>query len=93
MLNLLAAEGIPLYAEALPGFGRVLSNSLVVAVLVAGLVLWFARRATKNTELVPNRGSQNVFELIIEALYDMLEGIVGRHMVAKAFPLLATLFV
>ena len=43
-------------------------------------------------ELVPNRGSQNVFEAVIEALYDMLEGIVGRHMVAKAFPLLATLF-
>ena len=29
---------------------------------------------------------------MIEALYDMLEGIVGRHMVAKVFPLLATLF-
>ena len=35
---------------------------------------------------------QNLFEAIIEALYDMLEGIVGSHMVARAFPLLATLF-
>ncbi len=95
MLNLLAQESIPLNAETLtlPVFGHALSNSLVVAVIVAALVLWFARRATKNMELVPNRGSQNVFEMIIESLYDMLEGIVGRHMVAKAFPLLATLFV
>ncbi len=96
MLNFLAQ--IPLNAERLPvpnswgWFGLVFTNSMIVAAIVAVLVLWFARRATKNMELVPNRGSQNVFEMIIEALYDMLEGIVGRHMVAKTFPLLATLF-
>ena len=96
MLNLLAQ--IPLNAERLPAtesagwVGHVFTNSLIVAAIVAALVLWFARRATWTMELVPNRGSQNVFEAVIEALYDMLEGIVGRHMVAKAFPLLATLF-
>ena len=47
----------------------------------------------RTMELVPGtRGSQNIFEAVIEALYDMLEGIVGPHMVGKAFPLLATLF-
>ena len=97
MFNLLAQ--IPLNAERLPAtssmgwFGYVFTNSLVVAAIVAILVLAFARRATATMELVPKSGgSQNVFEAIIEALYDMLEGIVGRHMVAKVFPLLATLF-
>ena len=96
MLNFLAQ--IPLNAERFPAtesagwIGHVFTNSLIVAAIVAGLVLWFARRATRTMELVPNSGSQNVFEAVIEALYDMLEGIVGRHMVAKAFPLLATLF-
>ena len=96
MLHLLAQ--IPLNAERLPAgesagwIGQVFTNSLIVAAIVAVIVLVFARRATKTMELVPNRGSQNVFEAVIEALYDMLEGIVGPHMVAKAFPLLATLF-
>lgn len=97
MFNFLAQ--IPLNAERLPGttptgwFGYVFTNSLIVAAIVAIIVLVFARRATAKMELVPKPGgSQNVFEAIIEALYDMLEGIVGRHMVAKVFPLLATLF-
>ena len=97
MFHLLAQ--IPLNAERLPAtssagwFGQIFTNSLVVAAIVAVLVLYFARQATAKMELVPRPGgSQNIFEAIIEALYDMLEGIVGRHMVAKVFPLLATLF-
>ncbi len=97
MLPLLAQ--IPLNAERLPTMigpanwlGYFFTNSVVVAAIVAAIVLVFARRATARMELVPTRGSQNAFEAIIEALYDMLEGIVGRHMVSKAFPLLATLF-
>ena len=95
MLNFLAQ--IPLNAERLPTshtgfFSSLFTNSIVVAALVAVIVLIFARRATARMELVPARGSQNFFEMVIEGLYDMLEGIVGRHMIAKAFPLLATLF-
>ena len=96
MLNFLAQ--IPLNAERLPTpdswgmFRLVFTNSLLVAGVVVALVVWLARRATRQIELVPSRPDQNVFESIIEALYDMLEGIVGRHMVAKTFPLLATLF-
>ena len=96
MLNFLAQ--IPLNAERLsqsaaPGlFEKIFTNSIVVAAIVAVIVLVFARRATAKMELVPNKGSQNLFEAVIEALYDMLEGIVGAHMAPKAFPLLATLF-
>ena len=95
MLHLFAQ--IPLNAERLPTrhtgvFSYLFTNSIVVAAIVAVIVLIFARRATARMELVPSRGSQNIFEMVIEGLYDMLEGIVGRHMIAKAFPLLATLF-
>lgn len=96
MLNFLAQ--IPLNAEQLPAvsnagwFGHFFTNSIIVAAIVAALILWFARRATRRMQLVPTSASQNIFEAIIEALYDMLENIVGRHMVAKVFPLLATLF-
>ena len=91
---------IPLNAERLPAststgwFGSAFTNSITVAAIVAIIVLILARRATANMQLVPKPGgSQNIFEAIIEALYDMLENIVGRHMVAKTFPLLATLFI
>ena len=96
MLHLLAQ--IPLNAERMSApeskswLGYVFTNSLIVAAIVAAIVLVFARRATRKMELVPARPSQNIFEAVIEALYDMLEGIVGSHMVARAFPLLATLF-
>ncbi len=85
---------IPLNAERLPnfGFGHFLTNSIVVAGVVLILILWAARRATAKMELVPGP-DQNVFESIVEALYDMVEGIVGRHMVARTLPLLATLFI
>lgn len=69
-----------------------LTNSIFVTFLVAGVVLLWARGATKNMQLVPGP-TQNLFEAIIEALYDTLEGIVGKHMVHKCFSLLATLFI
>lgn len=96
MLNFLAQ--IPLSAERLPAtessglLGQIFTNSIIVAAIVAAIIVWFARRATAKMQLVPTRASQNIFEAVIEALYDMLENVVGRHMVAKVFPLLATLF-
>jgi F-type H+-transporting ATPase subunit a len=86
---------IPLNAERLPdfGFGYFLTNSILVAGIVLVLILWAARKATAKMDLVPSGESQNIFESVIEALYDMVEGIVGRHMVARTFPLLATLFI
>lgn len=91
MFNLLAQ--IPLNAERLPGMGSTITNSILVAAIVAVLILWLSRRATSKMEIVPGRPEQNIFEAVIEALYDMVEGIVGRHMVARTFPLLATLFI
>ena len=44
-------------------------------------------------ELVPRRNGQNIFEAVVEALYNMLEGIVGVKLAPKAFPLLATFFI
>ena len=69
-----------------------LTNSLVATVIVVGVVVFWARQATKRVELVPGT-SQNLFETVIEALHDTLEGIVGKHMVHRVFSLLATLFI
>lgn len=69
-----------------------LTNSIFVGVLVSIFVIWICRRATVNMSLIPNR-KQNAFEAIVQTLYDTLEGIVGKHMIARTFAFLATLFV
>ncbi|WP_395718720.1 F0F1 ATP synthase subunit A [Prosthecobacter sp.] len=68
------------------------TNSVLVALVVLTLVLWFSRKATKNMTLVPHK-AQNLFEFIVEFLYDRVVGIVGEKQAKLAFPLLGTLFI
>jgi F-type H+-transporting ATPase subunit a len=90
--TLIAAEQISVNANPIAPFATWLTNSFVFTVIVTGLVVWVARWATRNMQLVPS-GPQNFFELVVETLYNTFEGIVGRHMISKVFPLLATLFI
>jgi F-type H+-transporting ATPase subunit a len=73
-------------------FGHFITNSLVVALLVLGTLLWVSGKATKGMTLVPHKW-QNFFEAVIEFLYAKIEDIVGPKVAPKAFPLLATLFI
>jgi F-type H+-transporting ATPase subunit a len=68
------------------------TNSIFVAIVVTSAILLFTRMATKRMELIPG-GRQNFVELVIEFLYGQVEGIVGKHVAPKAFPLLATIFI
>ncbi|MEO6846047.1 MAG: F0F1 ATP synthase subunit A, partial [Chthoniobacterales bacterium] len=93
------AAGVPASAESwtrhiMPSasFLDFFTNSIFVAVLVMVVVCFLGRRATRRMELIPS-GRQNRFEAIVEALYDMFEGIVGKHMAPKTFSLLASLFI
>ena len=86
---LLAAGGI---APGVFEGGGGITNSIVVAVIVTGLILWFCSLATRKMSMVPGP-KQNLVEMVVEFLYGQVEGIVGKKMAPKAFPLLATLFV
>jgi F-type H+-transporting ATPase subunit a len=90
--SLIAAEQISVNANPVAPFATWLTNSFVFTVLVTVLIVWVSRWATRNMELVPS-GPQNLFETVVETLYKTFEGIVGRHMIPKVFPLLATLFI
>jgi F-type H+-transporting ATPase subunit a len=90
--RLIAAEQISVNANPVSPFATWLTNSFVFTVIVTALIVWVARWATRNMQLVPS-GPQNLFELVVETLYNTFEGIVGRHMISKVFPLLATLFI
>ena len=87
-----ADHGVPI--SATPAFpdAHYLTNSIVVALICTLLLLFVSRRATRKMQLIP-KGGQNMFEALIEGLYDMLEGIVGKHMIARTFPMLATIFI
>ncbi|MGC1479235.1 MAG: F0F1 ATP synthase subunit A [Chthoniobacterales bacterium] len=97
-MNFQLAAAIPLGAQSFwdemvnVPFLEWLTNSIVVSVIVVATIIFLARRATRRMQLVPT-GTQNVFEAVISMLYTMLEGIVGKHMIAKTFSLLATLFI
>ena len=69
-----------------------ITNSVLVGLLVLGIVLWFSRKATRNMTLVP-QGAQNFVEMVVEFLYNRVEGIVGVKQAKLAFPLLGTLFI
>lgn len=86
---LLAAGGIA--APEIPGLGW-LTNSIFVAAIVTFTVVLFVRMATKRMELIPGP-KQNFVEFVIEFLYGQVEGIVGKHVAPRAFPLLATVFI
>tara|TARA_R110000850_G_scaffold9033_5_gene33331 strand:+ start:362 stop:1234 length:873 start_codon:yes stop_codon:yes gene_type:complete len=86
---MLASGGIA--APGIPEMGW-LTNSILVSVIVTTGVVLFTRVATKRMELIPGE-KQNFVEFLIEFLYGQVEGIVGKHVAPKVFPLLATIFI
>ena len=89
---LLAAGEITVQANRLlPSLGW-LTNSFVFTVIVTILIVIGARAATRRMDLVPT-GAQNFIEALVETLYATFENIVGRHMITKVFPVIATLFI
>ena len=60
-----SAKAIELIHEG--GVLGFITNSVLVALVVLGIVFWFSRKATANMTLVPHK-AQNFFEFIIELL-------------------------
>jgi len=82
----------PVWADAPVPFAEYITNSIVTTFIVILFVLWFARGATRHMQMVPGQ-RQNLFEALIEGLYVMLEGIVGKHMIKKTFGFFASVFI
>src|SRR4051794_20301216 len=68
------SHGVSIMAEPAIPTAHYLTSSIVVAIICTILLLVLSRRATRRMELIP-RGTQNLFEALVEGLYDMLEGI------------------
>jgi len=90
LLANVAQEARPIFPD-IP-FLSFFTNSVVLALIVVGTLLYFSRKATTNMKLVPHK-AQNAFEFVVEFLYNQLANIVGHKVATKSFPLLATLFI
>ena len=67
------------------------TDSTLDAILVVAAIVIFVQLATRKISLVPGP-VQNLLEWVVQSLYTMLEGIVGKHMIRQTFPLLCSLF-
>lgn len=72
-------------------FGFPVTNSMLVTWIAAAGLLVFARAATRNLAQVPG-GAQNLLEWLIESTYNLLESVIGAHLVKKTFWFFATIF-
>lgn len=77
------AHALPLNADPLHPWLPI-SNSMIMVWAAVGLIVLFCRAATRKMALVPT-GFQNFAEMIVENLYEFLEGLIGTHMIKKTF--------
>jgi F-type H+-transporting ATPase subunit a len=85
-------EGLSMAAPVLFKVGPLpVTNSMAVSVVVALLLITFAQLATRNVSLVPGK-LQNFFEMLIEKLGGLLEGVLGWDLMRKTFWFFASLF-
>jgi F-type H+-transporting ATPase subunit a len=88
-----AAHGLsPKAVEIASPFGFPITNSMIVTWFVAILLIVFAQLSTRRMVEVPS-GAQNFFEWLVEGLYNLLESILGRHLVERTFWFFATVFI
>jgi len=64
---------------------------VVTWITAIGLIL-FAQIATRHMKLVPDE-AQNFCEWLVESLYNFLQGIIGRHLIQRAFWFFASIFI
>lgn len=69
-----------------------ITNTLLTAWIVTGLLIIVCFFATRRIALIPS-GFYNAFEAIIEAIYNFVTGMAGEKNGRRFFPLIATLFI
>ena len=74
-------------------FGIPVTNTLTTSAMATVILLIVAYFATRKMRKVPS-GLQNLFEVVIEALFNMVDSVTGdRKQTYRFFPLVATIFI
>ncbi len=72
-------------------FGFGITNTLLATWITMAVLIVFALLATRKAKIVP-KGIQNLFEYILEWVYNLCTSVAGEERGRKFFPLVATLF-
>src|SRR5215510_9563526 len=72
-------------------FGFPITNSMLVTWIAAAGLIVFAQLATRNMAQVPG-GAQNLLEWLVEGVYNLLESVIGAHLVKRTFWFFGTIF-
>lgn len=73
-------------------FGIEITNTFVLSILIAVLMMFFFGFALRKREMIPGK-VQNFFEWILETVFNLFDGLTGdRKKTEEVFPLAATLF-
>jgi len=78
-------------SEAGPGDAYI-SNTMIASWITVIVVLAIAFAATRKMRIVPRR-IQGLVEVMLETLLNFVEGVAGRHLGRKFFPVVATIFI
>src|SRR5680860_207355 len=74
-------------------FGIPITNTLVASLLTTVVLVVIVYFCTRKVNEIP-RGWQNLFEMIIESLFKMIDDVTGnRKQTYQFFPLIATIFI
>ncbi|MBI3965415.1 MAG: F0F1 ATP synthase subunit A, partial [Chloroflexi bacterium] len=69
-----------------------ITNSILGTWLSMLVLLVLGWLGTRNLQLAPTGWLQNLFEMIIEGLLNLVEGVAGHENAKRFFPLVATIF-
>jgi F-type H+-transporting ATPase subunit a len=97
MFFLAASEGLPKAAPVLFEYGQgmfkfVITNSMLVALVVAVGLIAFVQISLRNVQTIPGP-AQNFCEAVIEGLAKFLESILGWRLLKGTFWFFATVFI
>jgi len=81
-------EGIFTYLGVIFGHGQMMFVAHLI--LVAGIILFIAKLATKSLSAVPT-GTQNVMEAYLGGVVSMGRDVIGEELARKYLPLVATI--
>ncbi len=86
-------EALPLFAEEVFHIGPfAVTNSMIMAWLVAIALIVVVRLATREMQLIPS-GLQNFVEWLVESLLGFFAGILGERLARRTFWFFATIFI
>jgi F-type H+-transporting ATPase subunit a len=85
---------ISLAAETLFTLGPLhVTNSMIMMFLTMIVVVVFLARTAGRAQLIPAGRMQLLGETLVEALLGLVEGVAGKRLGRRIFPLIATLFI